>query len=63
MGFRPEPFTVFMDRGGLVPKIGTMSSPWASTQARASWDGVHFFRQAIASTRATSSRFLPKFSP
>ena len=40
-----------------------MSSPWASTQASASWDGLHCFRFAIASTCSTSSRFFWKFSP
>jgi len=40
-----------------------MSSPWASSQASASWPGVHFFSLAMASMRATRSRFFSKFSP
>src|SRR6266568_4595815 len=37
----------------FVPGIGIISSPWASSQARASWPGVHFFSFAMASTRRT----------
>src|SRR5674476_1431409 len=46
-----------------VPGIGTMSVPWASTQARASWLGVTPLRSAMATTWSRTSRFLVKFSP
>src|SRR5665647_2129128 len=46
-----------------VPGIGTMSVPWASTQARASWLGVMPLRSAMATTWPSTARFLTKFSP
>src|SRR5450759_4235059 len=46
-----------------VPGIGTMSVPWASTQARASWLGVTPLRSAMATTWPSTARFLAKFSP
>ena len=46
----------------LVPGMGTMSSPWASTQPKASCAGVHFFRMANASIRSTNFRLRSKFS-
>jgi hypothetical protein len=46
-----------------VPGIGTTSSPWASTQASASWLGVTPLASAMATTRSSTSRFLAKFSP
>ncbi len=47
----------------LVPKIGTMSSPCASTHASASCEVVQRFRVASASPGPTRSRFFWKFSP
>src|SRR5713101_6327205 len=47
----------------LVPGMGTMSSPWASSQARASCPGVQPFSPAICSILLTRSRFFWKFSP
>ena len=47
----------------LVPGIGTMSLPCASTHASASCDGVQPFARAIVSISRTRSRFFWKFSP
>ncbi len=46
-----------------VPGIGTTSSPCASTQASASWEGVTPLPSAICTTLSRTSRFLSKFSP
>ena len=47
----------------FVPGIGTTSSPWASTQASASWPACTPFSAASSSTSRTSSRLRSKFSP
>src|SRR5881275_277871 len=47
----------------LVPGIGTMCGPCASTQASASCAGVQRFSSASAFTFPTSARLRAKFSP
>src|SRR5918993_591517 len=46
----------------LVPGMGTMSSPWASSHARASCPGVIPLPSATARTLSASSTFFWKFS-
>ncbi len=46
-----------------MPGIGTMSSPWARTQASASWAGVTSFSAAISRSFATIRPFASRFSP
>ena len=46
----------------LVPGIGTMSSPCASSHASASWPGVQPLRFAISATRRTKARLAGRFS-
>ena len=47
----------------LVPGIGAMSSPWASSQASATCAGVAPTSAAMASTSSTTRRLRSKFSP
>ena len=47
----------------VVPGMGTMSSPCASSQASASCEAVQPFSRAMASICLTSSRFFAKFPP
>ncbi len=47
----------------LVPGMGTMSSPWARTQASASCAGVMSFSSAISRSFATILMFASRFSP
>ncbi len=47
----------------LVPGMGTMSSPWASSQASATCPAVARFAAASCLTFSTSFRFAARFSP
>ena len=47
----------------FVPGMGTMSSPWWRSHARASCDGVQRFSAAICSSSVTRSRFFWKLAP
>jgi hypothetical protein len=49
---------MIMDRVGM----GTISAPWASTQARDNWAGVHPLALAIAVSFSAKTEFCLKFS-
>ncbi|MEO6089486.1 MAG: hypothetical protein ABIQ18_40895 [Umezawaea sp.] len=52
---------VFLHAAALrVPGIGTMCSPWASSQARASWETVMLLAVASRPSRSTASTFFSK---
>lgn len=46
----------------VVPGIGMMSSPWASSHARVIWPAVTLYFFAIAWMLSTTRRTLGKFS-
>ena len=75
LGGRAPRFTIFTETGKapssingiprafVVPGMGTTSSPWARSQARATWEVVAPTPLPISVSFSTKARLAVKFSP